>query len=260
MKRTLMQPDLSSFPEQFRPLLASAKVYDSSCSPVAKVWFLDTEGGLYLKSAPLGKLESEAKMTAYFYSKGLGAEVIAYHQGTRDWLLTRAIPGEDCTFPAYLEDPKRLSETLGIQLRQLHSLDFSDCPIIRNDSYKAYARYMYENRLFDPSEYPDCWGYDTPEEAWHIVETQGHLLKQDVLLHGDYCLPNVMLANWKFSGFIDIDRGGIGDRHIDLFWGIWTLNYNLKTNAYGDRFLDAYGREDVEEEMFPIIRAFECFG
>ena len=231
MKRTLMQPDLSSFPEQFRPLLASAKVYDSSCSPVAKVWFLDTEGGLYLKSAPLGKLESEVKMTAYFHSKGLGAEVIAYHRDTRDWLLTRAIPGEDCTFPAYLEDPKRLSETLGIQLRQLHSLDFSDCPIIRNDSYKAYARYMYENRLFDPSEYPDCWGYDTPEEAWHI-----------------------------FSGFIDIDRGGIGDRHIDLFWGIWTLNYNLKTNAYGDRFLDAYGREDVEEEMFPIIRAFECFG
>ena len=260
MKRTLMKPDLSSFPEQFRPLLASAKVYDSSCSPVAKVWFLDTEGGLYLKSAPLGKLESEVKMTAYFHSKGLGAEVIAYHQDTRDWLLTRAIPGEDCTFPAYLEDPKRLSETLGIQLRQLHSLDFSDCPIIRNDSYKAYARYMYENRLFDSSEYPDCWGYDTPEEAWHIVETQGHLLKQDVLLHGDYCLPNVMLDNWKFSGFIDIDRGGIGDRHIDLFWGIWTLNYNLKTNAYGDRFLDAYGREDVEEEMFPIIRAFECFG
>ena len=260
MKRTLMKPDLSSFPEQFRPLLASAKVYDSSCSPIAKVWFLDTEGGLYLKSAPLGNLESEVKMTAYFHSKGLGAEVIAYHQDTRDWLLTRAIPGEDCTFPAYLEDPKRLSETLGIQLRQLHSLDFSDCPIIRNDSYKAYARYMYENRLFDSSEYPDCWGYDTPEEAWHIVETQGHLLKQDVLLHGDYCLPNVMLDNWKFSGFIDIDRGGIGDRHIDLFWGIWTLNYNLKTNAYGDRFLDAYGREDVEEEMFPIIRAFECFG
>lgn len=260
MKRTLMQPDLSSFPEQFRPLLANANVYDSSCSPVAKVWFLDTEGGLYLKSAPLGKLESEVKMTAYFHSKGLGAEVIAYHQDTRDWLLTRAIPGEDCTFPAYLDDPKRLSETLGIQLWQLHSLDFSDCPIIRNDSYKAYARYMYENRLFDPSEYPDCWGYDSPEEAWHIVETQGHLLKQDVLLHGDYCLPNVMLDNWKFSGFIDIDRGGIGDRHIDLFWGIWTLNYNLKTNAYGDRFLDAYGREDVEEEMFPIIRAFECFG
>ena len=94
MKRTLMQPDLSSFPEQFRPLLASAKVYDSSCSPIAKVWFLDTEGGLYLKSAPLGKLESEVKMTAYFHSKGLGAEVIAYHQDTRDWLLTRAIPGE----------------------------------------------------------------------------------------------------------------------------------------------------------------------
>lgn len=260
MKRTLIAPDVAVFPEPFQPLIASAKVYDSSCSQAARVWFLDTEGGLYLKSAPAGALEAEAKMTAYFHRKGLGAEVLSYHRDTRDWLLTRAIPGEDCTFPAHLEDPRRLSETLGILLRQLHSVDFSDCPVMRNDTYRAYARHRYENRLFDPSEYPDCWGYDTPEEAWQVIQTQGHLLKQDVLLHGDYCLPNVMLKDWNFSGFIDVGNGGIGDRHIDLFWGVWTLGYNLKTNAYGDRFLDAYGREDVEEEMFPIIRAFECFG
>ena len=69
-----------------------------------------------------------------------------------------------------------------------------------------------------------------------------------------------MLKDWNFSGFIDVGNGGIGDRHVDLFWGIWSLGYNVKSNAYQDRFLDAYGREDVEEEMFPIIGAFDCFG
>jgi len=260
MKRTLIQPELSAFPERFRPLLAGTKVYDSSCSQDARVWFLDTEGGLYLKTAPAGKLETEAKMTAYFHSKGLGAEVLAYHRNSRDWLLTRAIPGEDCTFPAYLDDPKRLSENLGLLLRRLHSVDISDCPIDRTASYISGARNMYKSGYYDTSLYPDNWGYHCAEDAWNVMEENAHLLKRDVLLHGDYCLPNVMLHDWKFSGFIDVGNGGIGDRHIDLFWGVWTLGFNLKTDAYGDRFLDAYGREDVEEEMFPIIGAFECFG
>ena len=260
MKRTLIQPDLSMFPEIFHPLLRDCSVYDSSCSADARVYFIDKDEGIYLKSAPAGSLEQESVMTSYFHSKGLSAEVLAYHPADRDWLLTRAVPGEDCTFPAYLEDPKRLSETLGILLRQLHSIDSADCPVSRLDSYFAMAEESYAAGKFDPNLVPSHLGYHTPEEAMAVIQTQGHLLKQDVLLHGDYCLPNVMLKDWNFSGFIDVGNGGIGDRHIDLFWGIWTLGFNLKTNAYGDRFLDAYGREDVEEETFPIIRAFECFG
>ena len=260
MKRTLIQPNLSEFPEQFRSLLSAATVYDSSCSPDAKVWFLDKEGGFYLKAAPVGTLEQEARMTSYFHTKGLATEVLGYHRDTRDWLLTRAVPGEDCTFSAYLEDPRRLSEILGLLLRQLHSLDISDCPVDRTASYIADARRMYESGHYDTSLYPDNWGYRCAEDAWKVIAENAHLLKRDVLLHGDYCLPNVMLDNWKFSGFIDLGRGGAADRHIDLFWGVWTLGFNLKTDAYGDRFLDAYGREDVEKEMFRIIAAFECFG
>lgn len=260
MKRTLIQPNLSEFPQQFRPLLKDAPVYDSSCSPNAKVWFLDKEAGFYLKAAPAGALEQEAKMTAYFHGKGLATEVLGYHRDTRDWLLTRAIPGEDCTSPACLEDPRRLSEALGLLLRQLHSVDISDCPVDRTASYMADARRMYESGRYNTSLYPDNWGYATPEAAWQVIENQGHLLKRDVLLHGDYCLPNVMLDNWRFSGFLDVGQGGMGDRHIDLFWGIWSLGFNLKTDAYGDRFLDAYGREDVEKDLFRIVAAFECFG
>ena len=69
-----------------------------------------------------------------------------------------------------------------------------------------------------------------------------------------------MLDNWKFTGFIDLDHGGIGDRHIDLFWGIWTLGFNLKTDAYRDRFLDAYGTDKIDMEILNAISAFEIFG
>lgn len=260
MKRTLIRPNLADFPEIFHPLLQNSPVYDSSCSREARVYFIDKDRGIYLKSAPAGTLEQEATMTAYFHSKGLGAEVLDYHREDRDWLMTRAIPGEDCTHPAYLEDPKQLSETLGILLRKLHSVDISDCPADRIRTYFATAKQNYQTGHFDPNLPPSHLGYDTAEEAMHMIQSQGHLLQREVLLHGDYCLPNIMLDNWNFTGFLDVGNGGIGDRHIDLFWGVWTLGFNLKTNAYGARFLDAYGREDVNEEMFPIIRAFECFG
>jgi kanamycin kinase len=73
-------------------------------------------------------------------------------------------------------------------------------------------------------------------------------------------LPNVILDDFKFSGFIDLGNGGVGDRHIDLFWGLWSLWFNLKTDKYGDVFLDAYGRDAVNIDNIKIIAAYEVFG
>ena len=100
----------------------------------------------------------------------------------------------------------------------------------------------------------------TEEAARRIIPETAPLLKNEVLLHGDYCLPNVMLEDWRFSGFIDLDHGGIGDRHIDLFWGAWSLGFNLGTDRWRDRFLDAYGRDIINEELLRAIGAFEAFG
>ena len=93
-----------------------------------------------------------------------------------------------------------------------------------------------------------------------FLEQNKHLLAHDTLLHGDYCLPNIMLDEWRFSGFIDVGNGGVGDRHVDLFWGAWTLAFNLKTEAYRERFFDAYGRDKVEDHLLSVVAAAEVFG
>ncbi len=260
MKRTLIQPDFSQFPAAFQPLLEKTPVYDSSCSAAARVWFLDTGGGLFLKSAPAGSLKDEGEMSRFFHGKGLGPEVLHYESGEKDWLLTRGIPGEDCLAPQYLDDPRRLCDTLSSCLRMLHDTDPQGCPV--TDCCERYLAKATENRRagrFDKSLFPGEWGFSSAEEAWAWVEANASGLTSSILVHGDYCLPNVLLRDWEFSGFIDLGMAGLGDRHFDVFWGLWTLNYNLKTNAFYDRFLDGYGRERIEPELLRTVAALECF-
>lgn len=250
-----------TLPTSLRSFLQDATVFDSSCSPAARVYFLDKGPGFYLKTAPKGTLQTEAALTEFFHSRSLSAQLLAYESLDADWMLTRRIPGEDCLLPMYLDDPLRLCDTTAHLLRMLHETDPTSCPVAnRTANYLSTARRNYERQQYDISLFPDNWGYASPEDAWDELSRNGKYLKADTLLHGDYCLPNILLDDWKFSGFIDLDAGGIGDRHVDLFWGIWSLQFNLKTDRYRDRFLDAYGREDICEDVFATIAAAEVFG
>lgn len=260
MNRTPIHSIPEAVPATLRPWLNGAVIYDSSCSPDARVYYIEKDTGFYLKSAPKGTLRTEAEMTRYFHSKGLSAEVVGYESENRDWLLTARIPGEDCLHRMYLDDPVRLCDTMAAVLRQLHGQSVDGCSINRTQSYIAAAERNYRTGNFDSTLFPDNWGFASAGEAWAAMQAGIPYLKADTLIHGDYCLPNVILDNWRFSGFIDVGAGGIGDRHIDLFWSIWSLGFNLKTDRYTQRLLDAYGREDVEPEMLRTIAAFEVFG
>ncbi len=261
MRKTPLPALPDEVPQDILRFISSARVYDSSCSVEAKVYFLDKGDGYYLKCADKGTLEKEARMTAYFHAKGLGAEVLHYVSRDRDWLLTAALPGEDCTQWEYLRDPRRLCDTLACELRRLHEIDPSGCPVPdRTADYLAGAERSYRAGKFDPALLPDGLGYSSAEEAHAVLEAGKAALQSRVLLHGDYCLPNVILRHWKLSGFIDVGCGGVGDRHIDLFWGLWSLGFNLKTDRYRARFLDAYGRDRADESLLRVVAAAEVFG
>ena len=259
-KREIRQIPIS-LPDEIGRLCEGSRIFDSSCSPEARVYLIDKDGGYYLKCADKGALAREATMTKYFHKKGLGTEVLGYISQDRDFLLTRAVAGEDCTHEMYTSEPKRLCDLLAEKLRELHETDFSDCPIQdRISEYLALAEANYRADTYNKEHFPDSFGYSSGEEAYRVLKEGGSLLKNEVLLHGDYCMPNVMLDNWRFSGFIDVDSGGVGDRHIDLFWGRWSLGFNLKTDKYCERFLDAYGRDKVDPYKLKIVAAAEVLG
>lgn len=261
MKKTLLKRIPDEMPQEFRRLISGANIYDTSCSPEAKVYFIDKGSGYYLKYSGKGMLEKESVMTEYFFLKGLGAEVLNYTSNDGDWLLTTALIGEDCVHEEYLTDPKRLCDTIAYELRKLHEIDTAGCPVPdRTSEYLAGAEKNYRTGNYDASHFPDSFGYRSAKEAYDVLSAGKEALQSRVLLHGDYCLPNIILNNWKLSGFIDVGSGGVGARHIDIFWGVWTLWFNLKTNQYRDRFLDAYGRDKADESVLKIIAAAEVFG
>ena len=261
MKRTPITADLSQFPRELQPLLVGAPLFDSSCSPEARVYFVDRDGGYYLKTAQKGALAREAALTDFYHKKGLAASVCEYLTLERDWLLTTRVAGEDLTHAQYLAEPERLCDTLAQLLRTLHAQPVADCPFDHTAHYLDTVERNFAAGCFDSSITPEGERpFASAAEAIAAVRDAAPYFGRDTLLHGDYCLPNVMLDGWRFTGFIDLGNGGVGDRHVDLFWGAWTLCYNLGTDRYRARFFDAYGRDAVDPDMLRAVMAAECFG
>ena len=223
MHKTEITINPKDFPEALHSIFEGAKVYDSSCNPTMKVLYSDL--GYYVKIAEKGKLQKEAELAELFAQKGMGVELVTYISADKDYMVTREAKGEDALH--YLDNPERLCEGLAEAMKYLHSRPTEGVPV--SGCMEAYGK-----------------------------TEKGSALKQDTFIHGDFCLPNIMLDDWKFGSFIDVGLAGVGDKHIDIYWVLWSLNYNLGTDKYTDYFLDLYGREKVDTEILKIVAEVEA--
>ncbi len=71
----------------------------------------------------------------------------------------------------------------------------------------------------------------------------------ECLVHGDFCLPNILVWDGEISGFVDTEAGGLGDPWIDYAWCIWSLEHNLGTDEYTPLFLESMGIEFDKEKF-----------
>jgi aminoglycoside phosphotransferase len=74
-----------------------------------------------------------------------------------------------------------------------------------------------------------------------------------VLVHGDYCLPNVLVEDGKLSGLVDVGLAGLGNPEIDLAAGVWTLQYNYG-RGFARTFLDAYAWPPMSDAAIEKLR------
>ena len=257
MIKRKIELNIHDFPAELHEFLLLGNIFDSSCSSNATTLYCDA--GYYIKIDDKGELALEAKLCDRFFCLGLGVKVVRYISEGKDFLATQSAVGEDLTH--YLDEPKKLCDLLASSLRRLHSQPLDDAPVSsRHQRYLDSADGDFSGGYYDESVLMDGFRIHSKQEAWDIMQANKGKLRADTLIHGDACLPNIVAHNGRFDSFIDLGMAGAGDKHIDLYWAIWSLQYNLKTNAYTDYFLDQYGRENFDFDMLKVVAAFELFG
>ncbi len=181
MKRTKINLDLQTFPSEISAFLTETEVYDSSCSNLSKVYYIDKGQGYFLKIAAAGFLKSEQLMHRYFHNLGLTTPVIFYETiDNNDYLITERIPGEDCTH--YMAEPERLCDTIAENLRMLHNQPFVGCPIKNritdyvNSVFNGHSRGKYEHDLFE-----GLWEFSSIQSAWEAAKEGIKNLEPNIL-------------------------------------------------------------------------------
>ena len=184
--------------------------------------------------------------------------VVAYHlEGGVEYLATVRVRGLDMSAPEMRLHAERNADLLARALRELHALPIGECPF--DASLTTRLREGRERLRLDLVKRGD----PDPERRGRVgAEIVAELLRtrpnsEDLAVtHGDPCLPNVIVQGEFVSGFVDVGRAGIADRHVDLERATWSLRYNYGP-GFDDVFLKAYGRPLVDEAKLSYYRLLE---
>jgi kanamycin kinase len=259
--------DIGMLPEAIRRYADGSNVSALKLKKRSSVYLITCSDGEYcLKIAKVReRLQREAEMLQFLAKHKLAPQPFHFKSdGKQDYLVMEVIPGHDSTDDRYLADPAKLCETFAESLFQLHSLNSADCPVENKlDDMVQRAENNFRNGHFDQLlfEYLDCSSLALAFDELKAT-ARNTSSAREVIIHGDYCLPNVMLHHWQLSGFIDAGYGGVGDPHYDLFWGMWSLQFNLGDSRWSHRFLDAYGRHLIDPDrlrLCGLVSAFNGF-
>lgn len=188
----------------------------------------DAAGGRYVKAVPparVDELAAERDRIAWLARAGVpGPTVLEWrHTAQGAALVTSAVDG----VPADRLDAEGLRAAwpaIADILRRLHSLSTADCPYDRGlEGMMTAARAtVAEDRVqaeFLPVELQD----EPPAQILAGLERElRHRIVQEdaeaVVCHGDFCLPNILIApdGLQVAGLIDLGRLGRADPYADI--------------------------------------------
>lgn len=158
------------------------------------------------------------------------------------WLITEGLPGVDL-----LRLPRPGAERAGMSglaLRVFHDADIEGCPFdVRTPALIALAHRRAEQGLIVPEvHFHDEFAHLRVAEALRRVEEEVPDVGGEVLCHGDFSFPNILVDGRNLSGFVDLGEMGVGDPWWDIAIATWSATWNLGPGFEHD-VLEAYGVE-----------------
>ena len=163
-----------------------------------------------------------------------------------EFLAMTRLPGVPLHHPDALVHPLRVTELLARALREMHALPLRDCPFNASLAFTLrQARVRLEADLVDEADFDDERRGQTGVQVLRELLNTRPDREDIVVTHGDPCLPNLLLDGEYLSGFIDVGRLGLADRHADVSLAHRSLNRNIGPEM-AEHFLDVYGRALVD--------------
>lgn len=184
------------------------------------------------------ELKNEVKAFNALKGKLPIARVLAYEENNgRAYLLKTKIKGKMLCDEEFLNNPELLFKLASDALKMLWSVDIRGLDLQNTvDVIIDYGKYSINNNKLkieesdtnvtsgfkDFYEIMDCIINNKPDE-------------ENVICHGDFCLPNIIIDNNEIKGFIDLGLTGISHRYQDVAILYRSIKYNM-TGVYGSSY------------------------
>ena len=207
---------------------------------------------------PLRSLAGEAARLRWLHGRAPVPAVLTFvRDAARDFLLRAALPGTDAATSTLA--PARRVDLLADALRQLHAIRTDDCPF-RQDvaTCLAEAESLLAAGQLDPGNFAASHRGRTPADLLAELVATPPAAETAVFTHGDYCLPNVLIARARLSGFVDLGRAGLGDPCRDLALVGRSLERNLAP-GWAAAFFRRYGRPGPDPARLRYFRLLDEF-
>lgn len=133
------------------------------------------------------------------------------------YLLMEKAEGEMLESTQYKNNPELLVRLAAKGIRKLQKVDISECVYNSTIECKLLeAREFIDSGVassVDKSIYTE--GMATVEDVYrYLVENKPE--EELVFTHGDFCFNNYFTDGEDITGYIDMGRGGVGDKYQDI--------------------------------------------
>ena len=182
--------------------------------------------------------------------------VMVDHNDGGEYMITRCVPGEP--LQARINDPASITALFHDALRQVQAVSVDDCPF--DSSIEVRLReleYLLIHGLGDINLDLLQWPHlNTGQKL--LAHLKSKVLSESrVFSHGDLCDANVFVDAQGNLHFIDLGRGGIADRWLDIAFVHRNLRKKVSEKT-ADEFLQGLDEPDnsAKREYFEQLDEF----
>jgi aminoglycoside 3'-phosphotransferase-2 len=206
-----------------------------------------------------GRMQAEVDRLRWLAGAGAAAPriLMTAHGVDCDWLVMECLPGQNATISD--DAPEIKVRAVAQALRDLHALDVAACPFDETLSVKIdRASRNVQYGLVDEDDFDQEHLGQSAAELFQDLQRLRPHAEDIVVTHGDASLPNFMICDGRFAGFVDCGRLGRGDRYQDIALACWSIRFNLGAE-WIEPFLRYYGIERADEKRMYFYRLLDEF-